>query len=549
MTDSTTALSASPTPGTETPARRRVAAAGAGVGVVLLLAAMAGAAGALTRPLWLDEVVTHLEASTAGGVAKSMFGGVDFHPPVYAALASLVGTLAGGATPVTDRLPSLFAALLTIAVIGAALRARHSWPATLAGALALSAHPLFIAQAFEARPYALWILTSALAAESVREQRAHRGIYAAIAAILLCTTHYFGALSLGTIGAAVVFTAWLAPAMTGDGDGRSTSAAHRAWRALLPLLAGVAALLLILPLARAQFAAIGGRSWVSPATSADLSFFVRFPWGWRPAFYLILAGVLLAALGRIPAAARALRLPSWTSLGAAEWAMLSLALIPVIVAIASVLYTPVLVLRYSAPAAMAVAVAVAIAVERFPGHARWIAVAWLARAALFAFASAGTAGRDEASRVAADALVVRELEQRGVTTLSPSRHDAYQLSAATKDASVAWLVVADSTIDRAAADPATGLTRNFMLVERDFGRATKRAFDFPVTLSLDDARRRFVVAILRAPEQAPADSIWLPGFEHLCDAGPRFAVYRAPGTMPSVSAAACPSLRGARPAR
>ena len=496
------------------------------IGVVCLIAAWTGLWGAMRRPLWLDEIVTQLIANAPGGIWDAMRAGADFQPPLHYALVRMADALAGGASPVATRCVSLVAALLTLGALAWTWRASLSLEATIAGVLALAAHPLFLGQAFEARPYALWILATALVAIAVRDSR---WWLAAAAAVLLCVTHYFGVLSLVAIGAGVAVFA-LATRMTGRAFVRRTA----------PLLAGALALAALLPLASAQLATTAGRSWVPAPTVADVAFFLRFPWGWRPAAFVIVAAVLLVIARRIPYVAERWPASARAPLNATDVALFATLLVPVLVVAVSVLYKPVLVLRYAAPATIAVATLTAFAVDVFPRPARWLAVLWLLRATFFSFDSAAMGARNSVALLAGEMDAVARIGALGVPTISPMRQDAYRASMlATRGPAVAWVSLSDSLIERSAAAAGTGLTRELLLVERDFGHAVQRTFHFPNVVTLEAARLDTAVALLRDPAYAGADSIWLPG-RRACPVSNRLVVFALPA-----AALRCDLLRNA----
>jgi len=478
----------------------------------------------MKRPLWLDEIVTQLIATSPGGIWDAMRAGADFQPPLHYTLVRLTDALAGGASPVATRLVSLIAAVLALGVFAWTLRATRSVAATIAGVLALAAHPLFLGQAFEARPYALWILATALTAVAVRGADATnwRAALLAVTAILLCVTHYFGVLSLAAIGCGAVILAIVQ---------------RTPWRtfarAAAPLVAGFAALFSLLPLVSQQLATTGGRSWVPAPTGKEVAFFLSFPWGWRPAAVVFVAAVLVLIARRIPSVAARWPRSSRSSrssrspVSAAEAALLSTLLVPLFVVAVSVLYTPVLVLRYAAPATLAVATLTAMAVDVFPSPVRWLAVLWLMRATLFSFDSAATGARTSTALLATEGATVQRIRALGVPTISPIRHDAYRASLlASGRPSVAWVSLSDSLLLRSAA-PGTGLTRDMLLVERDFGRAVQRTFNFPAVVTLEQARQDSAVALLRDPAYAAADAIWLPG-RRVCPISNRLVVFAVP---------------------
>lgn len=507
-----------------------VAAGAIALAVVSAIASWTGIWSAMQRPLWLDEVVSQLIANASNGILHAMRSGADFQPPPHYALVRLATVIAGSATAASARLPSLVAAALSIIVLTTILRRSLSLGASLAGALALAAHPLFLSQAFEARPYALWILATALLAESLRERGAAGVWFAAAAAVALCTVHYFGLLSLIAVGLAAI----LHPRLQLDLSWPAVA------RSVAPLAAGGVALLALLPLASAQLAASGGRSWVPPATAEAIGAFLKFPWGWRPAALLIVAGAVAMAAQRVPIIAarwpRAQRPPLDITLTA----LLATALVPVLVVLLSLTYKPVLVLRYSAPAALAVATLCALAVERMPSPARWAAVLLLVRASLFSFDSMASGARANTVAVVGEVQAVGTLAARGVSTISPFRHDAYRISRLTAGGpGVAWMELSDTLVEHAGAARTGGLSRDMLLVERDFGRAVRREFAFPARVTVDQARRWPAVALLRDAAYADADTIWFPGWQS-CPLAERLVVL-APPSAP----ADCAALRTA----
>ncbi len=504
------------------------------VGVLALaltaaIATIADAAATLHRPLWLDEVVTQLVAHGPNGILAAMRSGVDFQPPSHYALVAMANDIAGVDALVT-RLPSVIAAALTILLLAAMLRTRLSVTAALAGSLALAAHPLFSAQSVEARPYALWILASALTAESLRSGRRFCAWLTGGAAVLLCTSHYFGVLTLAAIGLAVL--------------GHARWARRLSWReavlSVTPLAAGALALLALLPLARAQLAATSGRSWVAPATAGGIADFLSFTWGWRPALLLIAGGAVLYAVRRIPAVAARWPRENLEACDRVTVALLATAAVPLLVVLVTLTYKPVMVLRYAAPSVLAMATLCALAVEALPRKVRWVPLLLLVRASLFSYQSMATAAHQEMAAFSQESYTIRQLAARGIRTLSPFRHDAYRASFAAQGApAVAWIDLPDSLLERVGNAGVPSITRNLLLVERDFGRAVKREFRFPAVVSAGEARSGGTVALLRDVATSAADTLWFPG-RAACPLSSRLVVF-----APLDSAASCGALQAA----
>lgn len=180
------------------------------------------------------------------------------------------------------------------------------------------------------------------------------------------------------------------------------------------------------------------------------------------------------------------------------------------------------------PAVLALATLCALAVELFPGPVRWICVLLLVRDGLFSYQSVAAAARDESLLFAAETGPVRLLAARGIPTVSPFRHDAYRASLPAGGApAVAWMDLPDSLLERAAGSGSASLSRNRLLVERDFGRAVRQEFGFPAVISAEVARTTPVVALLRDSALSAADTIWFPG-RTPCPLSSRLVVYSQP---------------------
>ncbi|MBW7934763.1 MAG: glycosyltransferase family 39 protein [Gemmatimonadaceae bacterium] len=479
---------------------RRLHATALSLVLIAALAAYTGLGAAVARPLWLDEIVGTLIATNRDGFWQGVVAGADFQPPLPYLLMRLSATVVGGASPVAMRLPSVLAAVLAAVSLASLLRRSLSLPATLAAVLVLVAHPLFLSQAFEARPYALWILATLWTASALASHHRARTLIAVLCAASLVASHYFGVLSLAAI------------AVGGLVAGRLRAEPMRATaRTLAPLVGGGVAFVALLPLAMAQLAASAGRSWVPPVTGEQARAFLAFPWGWRPAAALMIVGAGVIVLRRFSRTV-AQRLPAQTGAwrDPAVLALIATALVPLLVLAVSVLYKPVLVLRYAAPATLAIATLTALAVECLPVAARYVAVLLLVRALDFSFGSQVAAARLEREQVTADAHTVRALADAGIPSVSPFRHDAYRLARWDGDADVAWTELSDSLLARASHTSGDGLTRDFLLVERAFGRVVAATFRFPRATTVEAARAQRRIALVRAAEHAASDTVWFP---------------------------------------
>jgi hypothetical protein len=237
-----------------------------------------------THPLWLDESITWLltnDPSFAHAMA-AVRGGVDTNPPTLYLVLWPLARLTGGLNEVGLRVVSL--ASVWLAVVGAYAICRRFFDRTssVIGALALWAHPLVMAHAFEARFYGPWLALAVWYAY-VRldarddETRAHLALRAALA-VALATIHWFGILSLALIEAGDVLVQ-----------------RRVRFRKLLPAACGFAAVLACVPFLLGQRADLSAKTWIDPPTlSAAKKLFV-FLFG-TPAMILVVAAFWLGKL-------------------------------------------------------------------------------------------------------------------------------------------------------------------------------------------------------------------------------------------------------------
>jgi hypothetical protein len=211
-----------------------------------------------------------------------------------------------------------------------------------AAVLALWSHPLVLREAFDARFYAPWLAAAAwfvyFAARSQQPGRPPR-LALALTAVLLCTVHYFGIITLAlTAGGAAV---------------ASPLSFRERCRRLLPALAGPVALLCCLPLLPGQRGATTVATWVPPTDLASIAAFLD---GLAPLCFVLLLGGALLVTGRRPA----------TAWGPGPAGLLALGLMPLVLVGFSAAVQPVLIARYGMPAAAAVAPIMALVGARLP---------------------------------------------------------------------------------------------------------------------------------------------------------------------------------------
>lgn len=157
----------------------------------------------LHRSLWMDEVHTSLLVTDANlmHAVSALRDGVDFNPPGYFLLARLF--VSGSAAETELRLRILSLLLLLSALAGCYLSAARRFGALSAGIAVLFAFgfPNVIHQSTEVRFYSLWTaaliwLGWLLETVDFSERRFLRMILVAFLAVVVCTCHYFGIISL-----------------------------------------------------------------------------------------------------------------------------------------------------------------------------------------------------------------------------------------------------------------------------------------------------------------------------------------------------------------
>src|SRR5690349_21611983 len=193
--------------------REVVAFAGALVALVIIELLVLRATPAITRPLWLDEVHTYLLAGTqsVGESMRSLASGADFNPPTLYLLYRVVGLVVGGLSEVPMRLVALASVLGALTITYRLLREDFErTPAALA-TLTTWANPVVVNVAFDARFYGPWLFGAAwLVFEAIRRLDGRStgtvgAVRLAVAAVFVCTIHYFGILSLGAVAIVAVW--------------------------------------------------------------------------------------------------------------------------------------------------------------------------------------------------------------------------------------------------------------------------------------------------------------------------------------------------------
>ena len=161
----------------------------------------------MARLFWQDEQFTYFLASDPGlgHSMQALRGGADTNPPMLHLMLRAWSAVVPGRPEVVYRSFILLCLWMSLLATYAILRRSFGALPSLAGVLVLCAHPLVIKHAFDARFYVPLLAFSALFAWALGAQWNRRtwlrGTLIALSAAVLCTTHYFGIVSLALIAA------------------------------------------------------------------------------------------------------------------------------------------------------------------------------------------------------------------------------------------------------------------------------------------------------------------------------------------------------------
>jgi hypothetical protein len=326
-----------------------------------------GAAALVRRPLWLDEVHTHLlvHDSDLGHAMRALADGADANAPLLYLVLRAVRGLVGAAGPEVLRVFALLCTLGALTATYATLRLAVGRAPAAVGALSLWAHPLVVRHAFEARFYAPWLLLLASLAFVLTRTLTRsygRGTLAAIAllSIATCTIHYLGLASW-----ALLAGGWMLAAR-----------GHLRSRWIIAALGiGPIALLACLPLYLGQQRALAGVTWIPEPTPQH---FVKFVGGVFPATLIVPIAVVVVVAWFIQRRGsggdpqRPERVRRLTPL-------IALAAIPLLFTLFSYGVQSLFMPRYGMPALLSIAACVALVVEAVPPLARaLLAAVWVA---------------------------------------------------------------------------------------------------------------------------------------------------------------------------
>ena len=447
----------------------------------------------LTRPLWVDEVWTVLVSgqSSPWAVLASLANGADGGSGLVHLGAWALQKIAGVPSPVTLRVLSLVIVLAALVLVHATLRRRFSQDASVAGVLAIGSHYLVVTHAFEARFYGPWLLCCALVAFALgRHQSAptrRRAVLLGAASVLLCTVHFYGAITLALMAAGVV-------------------ASHgRRWREGLrlvaPTAAGLLAFLAILPMAIGMRTAFSVATWVPEFELRQMRALSQQFWTAKVALIglaALLAGIAVSRVRRsshtFMTVARA------ASHDAGIVALASLILVPVALAAVTLAGQPSMLPRYNIATALAWGPLFALAMEllgKWPSRiARVVLVIyWFATFVTVRFEKIVFAGDVDEAEAA-----LKLAEAQNAPIVFQSVHTFYPVWARDRSRArrVGFLEMSDSTFRRMFRSGTVNEMYNRGLVlDRDIVRTHARRFGVPTLVSeaaLDTARRFVLIA-------------------------------------------------------
>lgn len=424
-----------------------------------------------SRPLWLDEVHSVLAASHASPIAvvHDVARGPDHAPPLLHLVEWLMYVALGALTPVALRVMSLLAVCAALALTFATLRRRHDLVPSVAGALAVASHALVVSHAFEARFYALWLLFAAgfawaLGIDADSERSRRRDVAVAVFAVLVCTVHWFGVLTLGLMCAGAFY------AMRAD--------ARQAMRRLAPAVAGLVALALCAPILLMQRSALTTATWVPGPNGQQV-------WDMASAFFLTMVPVaaVLILLSR-----RLAERPITLSLRAADTnALLALGLMPLVIAILSWVVQPTMLTRYAIVATLWWAPLVAAVLDGLRPLPRFVLCGVLVVIGYRNVVAEASQKAQFAAQVAADVQSFDAAREMDAPIVFQARHVLYPVAGIEPQARprMGFVAIPDTTID--AMFPSEGPNawlRRFFKFERDVAAIHERLYGFPVTFTV-----------------------------------------------------------------
>ena len=477
-----------------------------------------------TRPFWVDEWLTVFVAnrSSPSAVVGDLAAGADGGAPLLHLTFWTLRRLGVALDPWIVRALALSSVLLALVVVFTVLRRRFPFAAAVAGALAVGAHPLIVWHSYDGRFYGPWLLGASLVALGLARRQEASGaartdgevaagsevamprtrsrsgaVGLGIAAFLLCAIHPYGIVSLGLLVPGAL-------------------AAYRGqWRLGLrdaaPALAGLLAVALLAPIALGQRDAYTVPTWLGDFRLWQLTFLSREFWtGSVP-----LLAVALATVSAVVHVARGgkrsidgIRAPARD---AGVLALLGLALMPLALAVISLLGQPSMLQRYAIVTALAWAPLVAWAcliAGRWATGVACLALVWL---------WFGVYVRETNVKLAFERTVAREqhiyaqAQSTGLPVVVQSMHVLFSLIGSAPRASPALFLTLPDSAFASLWDDATpiGQANRGLVLERDLARVHSARWRFPrlVTPGALDTAHRFLLIAPEARRPAGFSSI------------------------------------------
>jgi hypothetical protein len=466
-----------------------------------------------TRPLWLDEIHTLLVVGNRD-VQTSMRGlaaGDDFNPPTLYLLYHGVGRLAGGLSEPVLRMVGVTSVVSAVVVVYWVLRDQFDRWASGVGALAVWAQSVVVAEAFDARFYGPWLFGAAALSLATRARVARstwiNAAGLAATSVFLCTIHWFGVLS------------WLAAMLVALWFGRA--ALVRTAVRLSPGLAGPVALALCAPFYIGQRAALSTATWIPDLSGGSALFLVGLA--------LVTPPVAVAAIGW--GATRVLQRGSKTVVAHRPGESLTLgpallfgqALVPVALAVFSLVVQPAMQPRYSIAAALVAAPVVALAYTRSLPLFRAVTLVAIVASGGALVSDARDTARSRAAIVREDFEHVVRIAARDTSVIVRRRHSLYPLVIA-RPALAGYLALLDGT----SVSP----NDRFEAVERDVAQVHRRHFGFPRIVSRGELESASTFYFLEQDSARTPTTAEFPG-RRIERVGPR--LFRLETTSPNGS--------------
>lgn len=194
------------------PIKKFIATAAAVIILVIVQLLAADAFQLSSRQPWMDEIHT-LELvgdPDTGHMLDALADGADFNPPGYYLIARFVTRIVGSSDPQVLRVFSVLCIVAGLTAIGVALQRHVGFTVSIAVVAALWSQTLLVDQSLEARFYAPWF--GALAWLCLLMERERQTVISIIGscclAMIVCSIHYFGVISLMLVVGGLVLRRW-----------------------------------------------------------------------------------------------------------------------------------------------------------------------------------------------------------------------------------------------------------------------------------------------------------------------------------------------------